>query len=323
VIRTSLEVCAGGGGQALGLEQAGFHHVALVDSDKHACATLRINRPYWNTIESDLADFDASRFKSILLPGGREQGLDLLAGGVPCPPFSVAGKMLGVDDPRNLFGTMVRLARECEPKAVLIENVRGLLNPSFDDYRGEIETAFLSLGYKSFGFELMHASKFGVPQLRPRVVFAALQPEYASHFQWPGGAHRAPTVGEALEEMMAADNWEGAKKWAERANTIAPTLVGGSKLHGGPDLGPTRAKAAWDVLGVNGKILADSPPKRGFKGNPSLTVEMAAVIQGFDVNWKFAGPKTHAYRQVGNAFPPPVAKALGLKIRSALIAGSK
>ena len=117
---------------------------------------------------------------------------------------------------------------------------------------------------------------------------------------------------------MASNGWTRADAWAKRANTIAPTLVGGSKLHGGPDLGPTRARAAWEAIGVNGKLIADEPPSRNFRGMPCLTVEMAAVIQGFDTDWHFVGPKTHAYRQVGNAFPPPVARALGNKIRQAL-----
>jgi len=266
----------------------------------------------------DLRSFDATGYRRIKLPNGRTQSLDLLSGGVPCPPFSVAGKMLGVDDPRNLFSEVIRLARESEPKVVMIENVRGLLDSSFDTYRSEIDFAFSELGYKSFGLKLLQASSFGVPQLRPRVIFIAIRPEFADAFKWPVGRNRAPTVGVALQTMMASNGWTRADAWAKRANTIAPTLVGGSKLHGGPDLGPTRARAAWEAIGVNGKLIADEPPSRNFRGMPCLTVEMAAVIQGFDTDWHFVGPKTHAYRQVGNAFPPPVARALGNKIRQAL-----
>lgn len=117
---------------------------------------------------------------------------------------------------------------------------------------------------------------------------------------------------------MSENGWEGAEKWKLQANDIAPTLVGGSKKHGGADLGPTRAKKAWLELGVNGKSLADAPPAPGFEGLPKLTVEMAAVLQGFPTAWSFKGRKTAAYRQVGNAFPPPVAKALGDQITKAL-----
>jgi DNA (cytosine-5)-methyltransferase 1 len=119
---------------------------------------------------------------------------------------------------------------------------------------------------------------------------------------------------------MAADGWKGADDWRKRANKIAPTLVGGSKKHGGPDLGPTRAKSEWAKLGVDGMGIADAPPAPDFEGMPRLTVEMAARIQGFPASWKFEGRKTAAYRQVGNAFPPPVAKALGLSIARALVA---
>jgi DNA (cytosine-5)-methyltransferase 1 len=117
---------------------------------------------------------------------------------------------------------------------------------------------------------------------------------------------------------MASEGWERAKDWAKQANGIAPTLVGGSKNHGGPDLGPTRAREAWKKLGVNGLGIADEPPNRGFKGLPKLTITMAASIQGFPKEWKFSGKKTPAYRQVGNAFPPPVACAMGKSIIKAL-----
>jgi len=111
----SIEICAGAGGQALGLEQAGFHHAALVEIDANACMTLRHNRPLWNVVEGDVKLFSARKY----------QGVDLLAGGVPCPPFSVAGKQLGRDDERDLFPEALRLVRECSPKAVMLENVRG------------------------------------------------------------------------------------------------------------------------------------------------------------------------------------------------------
>lgn len=117
---------------------------------------------------------------------------------------------------------------------------------------------------------------------------------------------------------MAAAGWKGAKQWSELATSIAPTLVGGSKKHGGPDLGPTRARMAWEALGVNGKVLANEPPDKNFSGVPSITVKMAALLQGFPKDWVFCSKKTNAYRQVGNAFPPPVAKAVGIKIREAL-----
>jgi DNA (cytosine-5)-methyltransferase 1 len=306
---TSIEICAGAGGQALGLERAGFEHLAVVEYDRHACATLRVNRPYWDVLREDVTEWHASRLRGQV---------DLFAGGVPCPPFSKAGKQLGAGDERDLFPHALRLVRECKPRAVMLENVRGLLDSVFADYRANIERQLRDDGYVSF-WKLHHASDHGVPQLRPRTVLVALQEGSAGDFEWPTtGKQAPPTVGEALYELMAADGWEGAAAWAAGAAKVAPTLVGGSHKHGGPDLGPTRARREWAAIGVNGKVLANAPPSPGFVGMPSLTVEMAAVIQGFPRDWRLMGPKTHAYRQVGNAFPPPVAAAVGRAIAAAL-----
>ncbi len=306
----SIEICAGAGGQALGLEQAGFNHAALIEIDHDACATLKKNRPHWNVIEGDIRKFCASELV----------GIDLLAGGVPCPPFSVAGKQLGKDDERDLFPEAVRLVSECNPKAVMLENVRGLFSPKFLEYRRELKRQLEQMGYRCF-WELVHAHHFGIPQLRPRTILVALKEEYAPYFNWPlGVAAPPPTVGQLLLDEMASNGWVGAKDWAVQANGIAPTLVGGSKKHGGADLGPTRAKLAWGKLGVDGMCIADSPPDTGFRGNPRLTVKMAALIQGFPCEWEFTGKKTSAYRQVGNAFPPPISRAVGLAIYKALSA---
>lgn len=310
---SAVELCAGAGGQALGLEMAGFHHAALVEIDPHCCATLRLNRPQWNVIESDLREFDGKPFK----------GIDLLAGGLPCPPFSKAGKQLGEGDERNLFPEAIRLVRETQPRAVMIENVRGILDAVFEDYRTYISGEIGKLGYRT-SWRLMNACDYGVPQLRPRVVFMALKDSVKGGFPWPAPSLLPPpTVGDTLYPMLSAKGWRMAKEWKKRAQFVAPTLVGGSKKHGGPDLGPTRAKAAWANLGIDGKGVANEPPDADFVGMPRLTVPMVALIQGFPAEWKFSGGKTAAYRQVGNAFPPPVAGAVASGIMSLLKFDSK
>jgi DNA (cytosine-5)-methyltransferase 1 len=305
---TSIEVCAGAGGQALGLEQAGFRHVALVEIDRHCCATLRTNRPSWNVIQQDLRDFDGHPYK----------GVDLLAGGVPCPPISVAGKQLGESDERNLFPEALRLIAEIRPKAVMIENVRGLFDAAFDGYRAGISSKVGRLGYRT-DWTMLNACDYGVPQLRPRVVFVAVSGEAWEGFGWPlGTMGMAPTVGQTLFDLIKARGWKCAASWRDGANQIAPTIVGGSLKHGGPDLGPTRARRAWANLGVDGVGIADEAPGPEFQGNPKLTARMVARIQGFPDTWQFTGGKTAVCRQVGNAFPPPVARAVGERIFACL-----
>jgi DNA (cytosine-5)-methyltransferase 1 len=309
---TSIEICAGAGGQAIGLEQAGFEHSALVEIDNACCATLRLNRSNWVVHEEDLNQFSGVPYK----------GVDLLAGGLPCPPFSVAGKQLGINDERNLFPAALRLVDEIRPRAIMIENVRGFLDAVFEDYRAKLRRQLEKLGYHA-DWRILNASDFGVPQLRPRVLIVALRKDIADLFDWPTVAsHNPATVGETLFDLMADRGWRGAKDWRLRANEIAPTIVGGSKKHGGPDLGPTRAKRAWASLGVDGLGVADAAPDRDFLGMPRLTVRMVARLQGFPDNWELTGRKTAAYRQVGNAFPPPVASAVASQIGKALTSQS-
>lgn len=313
-----VEICAGAGGQSLGLERAGFEHRLAVELDPNAAATLTYNRPDWNVRIGDVASPDVWTPENYI-------GVDLLAGGVPCPPFSIAGKQLGANDERDLFAWAVELCGKVKPRALLLENVRGLSANRFSAYRQHVLDRLHEHGYVG-EWKLVHASDFGVPQLRPRFVLVALPAEYAEYFAWPQpNLEPAPTVGETLKDLMAADGWEGAEAWALKANNIAPTIVGGSKKHGGADLGPTRAKKQWAQLAVDALGVADAPPKPGWQPapgvpGPKLTTEMVARLQGWagSSEWAFTGPKTSRYRQVGNAFPPPVAEAIGRAIASAL-----
>lgn len=307
---TTVELCAGAGGQALGYEQAGFEHLALVEIDKHACATLSHNRPNWDVIQGDVSSFGGVPYK----------GVGLITAGLPCPPFSVAGKQLGKHDERNLFPAAIRLVDEIRPRAVMIENVRGFLDAVFEDYRRFLKTELRKLGYET-AWKLLQAADFGVPQLRPRVIFVALRPDLTEHFSWPQPEVSAPkTVGSSLLDLMASNGWEGANYWASQANEIAPTIVGGSHKHGGPDLGPTRARKAWASIGVDGLGIANEAPAADFEGMPRLTVRMVARLQGFPDNWHFVGGKTQSYRQVGNAFPPPFAHAVARQLKQCLSA---
>jgi DNA (cytosine-5)-methyltransferase 1 len=304
----TLEICAGGGGAALGLERAGFTHAALLDNDPHACATLRQNRPYWNVIEADLRRFDAGYWK----------GIDLLSGGLPCPPFSIASKQLGSDDERNLFPAMFEIVKQVTPRAVLIENVRGLMTSKFADFREQIDRDFRKQGFDT-AWRMFDASEFGVPQKRSRTFLVALRRGQTGRFEWPEPmANAYATVGEAVGDLMAEGGWERAGEWAKKANRTAPTIVGGSHKHGGPDLGPTRARREWAELGVDGMGLADEPPPPQFAGMPRLTIPMVTRLQSFPDDWKFAGGKTNAYRQVGNALPVELACHVARAVRQCL-----
>ncbi|MGW7225247.1 DNA cytosine methyltransferase [Streptomyces cyaneofuscatus] len=392
---TSIEICAGAGGQAIGLHQAGFKHLALVEIDKHAVETLEWNIEHrqnwsWERKYCDVISGDVNNFRPIPsegYPGSglnkpvkflgrhlRRGDLDLLAGGVPCPPFSHAGKQLGKDDERDLFPRMLELVDELHPRAVMIENVRGIKDAKFVDYRNYIEARlaggrakrpetgleedFDGMGYEICEWEVLEASDFGVPQLRPRAVLVAIREDVLGDikFVWPTPTGDVCSVFRALEESMrkryepylsvGGDIAEIARKsldrWLKKASDaalekkdggIAPTLVGGSKKHGGADLGPSRAKAAWDTLGVSGMGVAndhEQGEKKKSQGRdlfgpdgPMLTVEQAAIIQGFPEYWQFTGGKTAQYRQVGNAFPPPVAAAVGEAIADVLRAADE
>ncbi|MFJ5874906.1 DNA cytosine methyltransferase [Streptomyces sp. NPDC093088] len=377
---TSIEICAGAGGQAIGLHRAGFRHLALVEIDKHARETLRRNieaRPDWawelrhcDLRHSDVKDFEPLETISRNGVPLQPKELDLLAGGVPCPPFSHAGKQLGRDDERDLFPRMLDLVGQLRPRAVMIENVRGILDPKFEDYRDYIKARLAGgsyreedgtvvtdegMDYRVCHWGLLEASNFGVPQLRPRAILVAIREDVLKDvkYEWPTSTHEEPlSVAEALKESMEARyaaHYGGAReqqardaleRWHRKASErhaelrakgsagIAPTLVGGSKKHGGADLGPSRAKATWKQLGVSGLGVANDTATAEKKNSadrdlfgadgPMLTVEQAAIIQGFPHDWIFDGGKTAQYRQVGNAFPPPVAEAVGRSIMEVL-----
>ena len=309
IMLTSIEICAGAGGQALGLEMAGFNHVALVEYEEDYCNTLKVNRPEWNVICADVKNFSGKPYRDKI---------DLFAGGVPCPPFSVAGKQLGSDDERDLFPEALRLIEEINPRAVMLENVRGFLDSTFSEYRDYILKKIDALGY-NVKIKLINASDYGVPQLRPRVVIVGIRKDINGEFCYPiEKPELTKTVGDTLADLMKENGWSGVENWKKQASSIAPTVVGGSKKHGGPDLGPVRARKAWAALGVDGLGIANEAPPEDFEGMPRLTPRMLARIQGFPDSWSFGKKKTAACRMIGNAFPPPVAQAVGEEIRRVL-----
>ncbi|MEU1475916.1 DUF6339 family protein [Streptomyces sp. NPDC005760] len=310
----SVEVCAGCGAQALGLEWAGFDPVVLIDSRADACFTIGRNRPEWDTICIDLVEFPIDERPDI-------RGVDLLSGGLPRVKSMATVGRDGDTEERKVLRATIELVCSVLPKAVLLENVPDLAeSPEFEVDREWIGVQLGQAGYRTT-WKILNAADFGVPQNRRSSFLVALQEPYFPRFSWPeSDGMPAPTVGQVLGPSMASRGWPGAEEWAKGADRIAPALVGGSDRRGGADLGPTGSKKAWAMLGVNGNSVGDEPPGADFpRGEmPKLTVEQAARIQSIPEEWTFAGGKTSRYRQIGHAMPPPLAAAVGRAIAAAL-----
>lgn len=320
---TVVELCAGAGGMSLGLEDAGYHPLALFEFDKHAAATLRLNRPLWNVVEGDIRQVDFTAY--------RPAGVDLLVGGPPCQGYSIDGKGLGKDDPRDLLLECARAVREMLPRAFVFENVVGLLNARHADHLGNFLKQLKKSGY-AVQIVRMEAEDYGVAQERTRMLFVGLR-------QGAMGAFRAPptfpqwrsNLGDVLEDLMAANGWTGAKDWAEaRRNYVV--VRNGVELRGalastvvGRKGGSREKEAArWARKGIDIATVADAAPtqeeadKGGTGFLPQLTLRMRARLQGFPDYWDFVGGKDSTARQVGNAVPPVIGQAIGLAVRSAL-----
>lgn len=317
---TFVDVCSGAGGLALGLEQAGFEPRLLLDDDDDAVATLRANRPHWNVLHTDLLEFDPVEHPDTY-------DVDLLSAGLPRVKSSATVRRAESGLEERLLEATVYLAHAIRPRAVIIENVPDLAHS--DRYRGFRDFARAELAHLGYEFSwfVVNAVDYGVPQNRKQGLLVAVERRWAEAFRPPTPTVRQPmTVGAALEASMAARGWRDAARWAAQADQPAPTLVGGSKNRGGADLGPTGAKRKWATMGVNAHTVGDTVPGPDFVWDPSLgrdgmvkiTVEQAALLQGFPSSWVVTGRKTARYRQIGHATPPPVGRALGRAVAQAL-----
>jgi DNA (cytosine-5)-methyltransferase 1 len=311
-----VDVCAGAGGLASGLESAGFSPVLLLDNKRQACETLLANRPHWNVVCEDLVEFLPDEHPEVF-------DVDLLSAGLPRVKASAAvGRAANDQELRLLY-----LVHAIQPQAVLLENLPALVeSPAYADIRDFVQKELAHLGYR-FRWFVLNAADFGVPQERRQGILAALKEKWFDSFAPP-----EPTVdehvpvGRALLPSMKARGWHDAEAWAAQASAVAPTLVGGSDNRGGADLGPSGTKRAWARMGVNAGAMADEVPGADYEwprsGDPSqmikITVDQAALLQSFPPEWRITGRKTARYRQIGHATPPPVGEALGTAIASAL-----
>ncbi|MEU0675739.1 DNA cytosine methyltransferase [Streptomyces sp. NPDC006172] len=315
-----VDVCAGAGGLASGLESAGFAPVLLLDNKRQACETLLANRPQWKVLCEDLLEF---------LPEEHPETLDtdLLSAGLPRVKSSAAVGRSDSEPELRLLTATVYLVHAIQPRALLMENLPALVDsPVYAEVREFVEAELTHLGYR-FCWFVLNAADFGVPQERLQGVLVALKEPWFRAFVPPEpmvGEHIS--VGRALRRSMGARGWPEADAWAEQARAVAPTIVGGSDNRGGPDLGPTGTKRAWARMGVNGGAFADEVPGPDYEWPRSddmarmlkITVDQAAELQSFPPDWRITGRKTARYRQIGHATPPPVGRALGEAIATAL-----
>ncbi|MBY5439070.1 DNA cytosine methyltransferase [Rhizobium leguminosarum] len=318
-----VELCAGAGGMSIGLERAGYKHVALVEFDKHAAATLRRNRPGWNVIQDDIRSID---FKII-----QQLDIDLVCGGLPCQPYSSDGYGLGKEDPRDLWLEGVRVVSEIKPRAFVFENVDGFLHGRHADHVADILRRFRKAGYQ-VDIHRMQAEDFGIAQERSRILVIGLRDEFAGAFRMPSGfPERRTNIGDALVDLMATNGWLGACEWAS-ARREQPRFGRDGKVAGYGALASTimtrrgkprdKEAARWGSKDVDIAGLPDHAPtaeqaaKPGFM--PALTARMRARLQNFPDDWEFQGGKQATADQIGNAVPPRMAQAVGLAIFAAL-----
>lgn len=308
----SVEICAGAGGQALGLHEAGFRAHAIFEREKDAAETLK--QHFYGEVErvfaEDITRVDFRHYR------GR---VDLVAGGVPCQPFSTSGLQKGEQDERDLFRRAVEIVDEIQPRAFFFENVQGFGRSTFMAYRAELSAAFEAIGYQCRLFPIL-GSDYGLAQGRPRVAFVGFRDaEAMSRFQPPPVFPQwGSSLSGAIGDLVSANGWKGYAEWLEIANKRCPTIVGGSRKSDKFSFACGHTRETWRLLGVDSTELSLNPPDPNHSGPFRLTLEMGARVQGFPDGWRFQGTKKQIKSQIGNALPPIMGKAIGLAIHAAL-----
>ncbi len=323
---TSIELFAGGGGLALGMEKAGFKHILLNEFDRSACNTLRVNRPEWNVIEGDIRNIDFTPLYGKI---------DFLSGGFPCQAFSYAGKQGGFNDIRGtMFFELARAVKEIRPRVFMGENVKGLVSHDNGKTFKTICNVISELGYTLIEPKVLKAIKYQVPQKRERIILIAIRNDIAekASFKWPSPFHRIMTLKDAFykgiiydKEVPASDgaSYPVKKKkvlelvpqggdWRNLPEEVAKDYMGGSWLLGGGKTGMARRLS----LEEPSLTLTCSPcQKQTERCHPletrPLSVREYARIQTFPDDWLFQGTMSDRYKQIGNAVPVNLAWAIG------------
>ncbi|TIN28597.1 MAG: DNA (cytosine-5-)-methyltransferase [Mesorhizobium sp.] len=308
----SLEICAGAGGQALGLHAAGFDSIGTFERNKDAVSSLKANGLFGTVHNADITTVDFRRYHGKV---------DLVAGGVPCQPHSRAGNRKGKADDRDLFLEAVRIVEEVRPRAFFFENVSGFGDKPAAAYRAELHHKFSALGYDNRIY-CFSAKDLGRAQLRPRVAFIGFRDLPIARFQMPPTFPQwETTLGEALHDLVAANGWPGAEHWAKNVATKQGyTVVGASEKSGRQGFCSKSRNEDWAKLGIDWEELGDAVPgpDHPFDAKFRLTLEMGARLQGFPDDWVFHGSTRSRRRQIANALPPIMARAVGLAIHGLL-----
>lgn len=321
-----IELFAGGGGLALGMEAAGFKSVLLNEWDKHACSTLRHNRPEWNVVEGDISEVDFSNI---------QEEIDIITGGFPCQAFSYAGNSLGFEDTRGtLFFDMARAIKELKPKVFMAENVRALLTHDEGKTLEVIKNVINELGYTLIDPKVLKAIFYKVPQKRERLILVGIRKDLVDQasFKWPSPYKRIMTLNDAFykgelystdvpispgqaypsrkQEIMSLVPQGGY--WRDLPDDLQREYMKGSYFLGGGKTGMARRLS----LKEPSLTLTTSPAqKQTERCHPletrPLQIREYARIQTFPDDWEFQGPLTSAYKQIGNAVPVNLAAALG------------
>jgi DNA (cytosine-5)-methyltransferase 1 len=328
---TSIELFAGAGGLALGLEKAGLNNILLSEIDKNACETLRRNRPKWNVIEGDVAQIDFTPYKGKV---------DVLTGGFPCQAFSYAGKRLGFEDARGtLFFEFARAVKEVEPLICIGENVRGLLQHENGKTIEGMVSVLDELGYEVIPPRVLKAIFHRVPQKRERIFIVGIKKGLGIDFEWPAQDSELFTIKDALKKgrLYKTDVPESIGQaypkskreimdlippggyWRDLPLELQKTYMKGSFHLGGGKTGMAR-RISWDEACLT--LTCSPAQKQTERCHPDetrpFTVREYARIQTFPDKWEFAGALTSQYAQIGNAVPVNLAEAVGKSIVRAL-----
>lgn len=316
---TAIELFAGAGGLALGLEQAGIHTLAYVEIDKFSCETLKMNRPQWNVICNDIHNVDFSEY---------EGKVDIVTGGFPCQAFSFAGKKLGFEDTRGtLFHEFARCVSEVKPSIFLAENVRGLISHDHGRTLQTILDVLGDLGY-DIQYQVLNAAYYGVGQKRERIVIVGIKKGLNIQFEYPKPDETMTTLREALKDCPKSEGQQYSEKkkkflsqvppggcWVDLPEEAQKEYMGKSYYSGGGKRGMAR-RISWDEPCLT--LTCSPSQKQTERCHPDetrpFTVREYARIQSFPDDWQFAGGIGEKYKQIGNAVPVELARRVGVEL---------